>query len=143
MRYLRPSAEFRQTFQYNNLMYESLSYLPELFLNQAFEAYVDQHLFQPLNMSSSTYSVKEAEECETLADGFQWHMRDFTRGINGTRRATVPYFFRPGRERIWAGAGGVLSSARDLVCFNILPPPSSWSIMFIAEFRRQCGPQCS
>ncbi len=96
-------------------MYESLSYLPELLLNQTFESYVGQHLFQPLNMSSSTYDVKEAEERGTLADGFQWHMRDITRGINGTRRATVPYFFRPGEERIWAGAGGVLASARDLV----------------------------
>lgn len=115
MRFLRPSAEFRQTFQYNNLMYESLSYLPEILLNQTFESYVEEHLFRPLNMSSSTYSVKEAEEGGNFADGFQWHMRDITRDINGTRRATVPYFLRPGEERIWAGAGGVLSSAHDLV----------------------------
>ncbi|KAF9005373.1 beta-lactamase/transpeptidase-like protein [Hymenopellis radicata] len=35
-------------------------------------------------------------------------------GKNGTLTATVPYFQRPGEESIWAGAGGVLSSARDL-----------------------------
>ncbi|KAF9441628.1 beta-lactamase/transpeptidase-like protein [Macrolepiota fuliginosa MF-IS2] len=114
MRYLRPSAEFRQTFQYNNLMYEALSYLPRLLLNQSFESYINQHIFQPLNMSSSTYSIKVAEGREAFAHGFQWHMRDFSRGINGTRRATVPYFFRPGEETMWAGAGGILLSARDL-----------------------------
>ncbi|KAF9470965.1 beta-lactamase/transpeptidase-like protein, partial [Pholiota conissans] len=34
LRYLRPSAEHRETFQYNNLMYETLSYLPQVLLNQ-------------------------------------------------------------------------------------------------------------
>ncbi|KAJ3573150.1 hypothetical protein NP233_g2618 [Leucocoprinus birnbaumii] len=115
LRHLRPSAEFRQSFQYNNLMYESLSYLPPLLLNQTFESYVDEHIFKPLNMTSSTYSVAEAESWGTFADGFQDHLRDLTRGINGTKRATVPYIFRPGQENIWAGAGGVLTSARDLV----------------------------
>ncbi|KAF5346704.1 hypothetical protein D9756_010344 [Leucocoprinus leucothites] len=115
LRHLRPSAELRQTFQYNNLMYESLSYLPTLLLNQTFESYINQHIFSPLNMTSSTYSIAEAERRGTFADGFQDHMRDLTRGINGTKRATVPYFARPGEERIWAGAGGVLTSARDLV----------------------------
>lgn len=114
LRYLRPSAEFRQTYQYNNLMYDSLSYLPTLFLNQTFESYIDQHIFTPLNMSSSTYSVAEAENRGTLADGFQYHMRDLARGINGTKRAMVPFFDRPGEEAIRAGAGGVLASARDL-----------------------------
>ncbi|KAH9484585.1 Protein flp [Psilocybe cubensis] len=114
LRYLRPSAEFRETFQYNNLMYETLSYLPQVLLNQTYESYISQHLFNPLNMTSSTYSVEEAEAWGTLADGFQWDMQDTIRGINGTRIATVPYFQRPGEEKTWAGAGGVLTSARDL-----------------------------
>ncbi|TFK32568.1 beta-lactamase/transpeptidase-like protein [Crucibulum laeve] len=114
LRYLRPSAEFRETFQYNNLMYETLSYLPQLLLNQTYESYVQEHLFDPLNMTSSTFSVKEAEERGTMADGFQWSMRDLTQGINGTLVPTIPYFQRPGEEKIWAGAGGVLTSARDL-----------------------------
>ncbi|KAF8163798.1 beta-lactamase/transpeptidase-like protein [Crassisporium funariophilum] len=114
LRYLRPSAEFRETFQYNNLMYETLSYLPQVLLNQTYESYVKQHLFGPLNMTASTYSVAEAESRGTLVDGFQWHMRDITKGINGTLVPTVPYFQRPGEERTWAGAGGVLTSSRDL-----------------------------
>lgn len=96
-------------------MYETLSYLPVLLLNQTYESYIAQHIFEPLNMTSSTYYVAEAEARGTLADGFQWDMQDLTRGINGTLIPTVPYFLRAGEESIWSGAGGVLSSARDLV----------------------------
>ncbi|PPQ91367.1 hypothetical protein CVT25_004134 [Psilocybe cyanescens] len=118
LRYLRPSAEFRETFQYNNLMYETLSYLPYILLNQTYESYIAQHLFNPLNMTSSTYSVEEAEARGTLVDGFQWDMQDLLHRINGTLVPTVPYFQRPGEERTWAGAGGVLTSARDLAMWT-------------------------
>ncbi|KAF8188844.1 beta-lactamase/transpeptidase-like protein [Mycena galopus ATCC 62051] len=114
MRFLRPSAALRETYQYNNLMYETLSYLPLTLLNQTFESYVSEHLFDPLGMASSTYSVAEAEANGSLAHGFQWDMQDFLVGLNGTPTATVPYFQRPGEEQIWAGAGGILASARDL-----------------------------
>ncbi|PFH47486.1 hypothetical protein AMATHDRAFT_67688 [Amanita thiersii Skay4041] len=114
LKYLRPSAEFREVFQYSNSMYESLTVLPLTLLNQSFEAYVTEHLFNPLNMSSSTYSVKDAEASGQLAHGFQWTMRDLTRGIKGARTATIPYYSRNGSEKAYAGAGGVISSARDL-----------------------------
>ncbi|KAF9471387.1 beta-lactamase/transpeptidase-like protein [Pholiota conissans] len=65
-------------------------------------------------MTASTFYVAEAEARGTLADGFQWDMQDITKGKNGTLVPTVPYFQRPGEEKTWAGAGGVLSSARDL-----------------------------
>ncbi|KAF9057542.1 beta-lactamase/transpeptidase-like protein [Panaeolus papilionaceus] len=114
LRYLRPSSEFRETFQYNNLMYETLSYLPQVLLGQTFESYIDEHLFKPLNMTSSTYSVAEAEARGTLADGFERDMQDRVCGRNGTVIPGIPYFQRPGEEYTWAGAGGVLTSARDL-----------------------------
>jgi CubicO group peptidase (beta-lactamase class C family) len=96
-------------------MYEALSHLHPVLLNTSFEAYVEAHLFAPLNMSSSTYSVAKAE-AENLAEGFQWNYRDFTKGYNGTLMPTIPYFLRPKDAEILAGAGGVFSSARDLVC---------------------------
>ncbi|PFH48758.1 hypothetical protein AMATHDRAFT_64704 [Amanita thiersii Skay4041] len=114
LKYLRPSAEFRETFQYNNLMYESLSLLPPVLLNQSYESYIAQNLFDPLNMTSSTYSVKDAESSGNLADGFQWSLRDLTKEFRGTRTAVVPFYARNGTENILAGAGGVISSARDL-----------------------------
>ena len=99
-------------------MYETLSYLPQVLLNQTYEAYIAEHIFKPLDMTASTFSVAEAEARGTLAHGFQHDEQDFTKGKNGTLKATVPYFQRPGEERTWAGAGGVLTSARDLVRFS-------------------------
>ncbi|KAJ7153968.1 beta-lactamase/transpeptidase-like protein [Mycena crocata] len=126
MQYLRPSAALREQYQYNNLMYETLSHLPPTLLNQTFESYIEQHLFSPLRMSSSTYSVAEAEEGGRLAHGFHWSMQDYLVGFNGTKTATVPYFQRPGEEKIWAGAAGVLTSARDL---------STWVAMLLNKGR--------
>ena len=73
-------------------MYETLSYLPEALLNQTYEAYIAEHIFKPLNMTLSTFSVVEAEARETLAHGFQPDAQDLTKGKNGTLKATVPYF---------------------------------------------------
>ncbi|KAF5323782.1 hypothetical protein D9619_012929 [Psilocybe cf. subviscida] len=127
LRHLRPSASFRETFQYNNMMYETLSYLTQVLLNQTFESYVSEHLFGPLNMTSSTYSVAEAEASGNLAHGFGWDGEDATLedrtgepGKNGTRIPMVPYFQRPGEEKTWAGAGGVLTSARDLATWTAM-----------------------
>lgn len=111
MCYLRPSAEFRETFQYNNLMYETLSYLPQILLNQTYESYIAQHIFDPLSMTASTFSVSEVKARGTLADGFLRDMKDLMNNKNGTLTPIVPYFHRPGEENIWAGAGGVLTSA--------------------------------
>ncbi|KAF9074317.1 beta-lactamase/transpeptidase-like protein [Rhodocollybia butyracea] len=114
LRYLRPSAEIRETWQYNNLMYETLSYLPILLLGKSYESYIAEHLFQPLNMTGSVYSVAHAEASVNMAHGYMRSMRDEVTGVNGTLTPTVPYFFRPGGEQIWAGSGGVISSARDM-----------------------------
>jgi CubicO group peptidase (beta-lactamase class C family) len=115
LRFLRPSAALREQYQYNNLMYEALSYLQPTLLNQSFESYITEHIFTPRGMAASTYSVAEAEARGTLAHGFQWSGKDLVYGENGTLTPTVPYFQRPGEEEIWAGAAGILSSARDLV----------------------------
>ncbi|KAJ6587916.1 beta-lactamase/transpeptidase-like protein [Mycena capillaripes] len=126
LRFLRPSAELREQYQYNNLMYETLSHLPPTLLNQTFESYIAEHLFGPLGMASSTYSVADAEKSGNFADGFHWDMQDHLFGLNGTKTATVPYFQRPGEEGIWAGAAGVLTSARDL---------STWVAMLLNKGR--------
>ena len=69
-------------------------------------------------MTTSTFSVVEAEARGTLVDGYLSDVQYFTKGKNGTLKASVPYFQRPGEERTCAGAGGVLTSARDLVRFS-------------------------
>ncbi|XP_006462727.1 hypothetical protein AGABI2DRAFT_179366 [Agaricus bisporus var. bisporus H97] len=113
LRYLRPSAEFREFFQYNNLLYDSLGLLPEVLVGQSLSAYVDHHIFKPLGLSNSTYSITEAEK-RLLADGFLTSGQDLKRGLNGIKKPIVPFYARPGEESISAGSGGVISSARDM-----------------------------
>ena len=79
-------------------MYETLSYLPEALLNQTYEAYIAEHIFKPLNMTSSTFSVVEAEARETLAHRFKPDAQDFTKGKNGTLKATVPFLNVPTKK---------------------------------------------
>ncbi|EEB99373.1 hypothetical protein MPER_00961 [Moniliophthora perniciosa FA553] len=49
-RYLKPSASFRSTYQYNNVMYMVLSYLPTRLLREKppITRYVKEHIFEPL-----------------------------------------------------------------------------------------------
>ena len=52
-------------------------------------------------MTSSTFSVVETEARETVAHGFQSDAQDFTKGkngLNGTLKATVPYFNVPAKK---------------------------------------------
>ncbi|KXN88233.1 Protein flp [Leucoagaricus sp. SymC.cos] len=91
LRFLRPSAEFRETWQYNNLMYDSLAYLPQLSVNQSFSSYVEQHILQPLGIGRGLQS-----------------------GFDGVKKPIVPLFVKPGNDYDLAGSAGVLSSARDL-----------------------------
>ncbi|KAG6864602.1 hypothetical protein C0991_008334 [Blastosporella zonata] len=117
LRHLRPSAPFRSTYQYNNMMFETLSHLPKQLLNMSFESFVDEYIFKPAGMNVSTYSVADAESqsLPIMAEGHQYSFRDFYNEEPGKLRPTVPYFQRPGEERVWAGAGGILTSVRDMV----------------------------
>lgn len=67
-------------------------------------------------MSSSTFNVHDAETTRPgqLAEGFVRSGKVDSLGIKGTRRSINPYFLQSGNE-IWGGAGGVLTSANDLV----------------------------
>jgi CubicO group peptidase (beta-lactamase class C family) len=64
--YLEPAHDLRTRWHYQNLMYMLAGYLVEVVSGQTWEAFVQQHLFQPLEMTSSTFdigqTVKEASD---------------------------------------------------------------------------------
>ncbi|KAJ7662524.1 beta-lactamase/transpeptidase-like protein [Mycena polygramma] len=72
LKYLKPSAGFREFYQYNNMMYAILSYLPAVLLphKPPFVQYVTDNLIAPLGMNSTTYSFAEANATGRMADGF-------------------------------------------------------------------------
>jgi CubicO group peptidase (beta-lactamase class C family) len=101
MKHLRPSAEFRDIWQYNNCMYTLLGYLPELLLpsKKPLARYVKELIFEPLGMTSTTYSYWHAKASGNLADGMTRQGVNFTENPfgNGTVRAK-PFWSQIGGE---------------------------------------------
>lgn len=119
LKYQRPSAEFRDVFQYNNNMYTLLSSLQPILLpsKTPFARYVKEHIFDPLGLSSTTYSYDTAKANGHLADGMTKQGVNVSENPlgNGTVRA-LPFWSTIGGEdgNIMSGAGGVISSAVDM-----------------------------
>ena len=59
LRYLEPSASFRQRYQYNNLMFMTAGLLVERVAGEPWDAVVKQRIFTPLGMTASNTSVRD------------------------------------------------------------------------------------
>jgi CubicO group peptidase (beta-lactamase class C family) len=57
LQYLEPTRDMRAFWQYQNMMYMAAGYLVEVISGQTWEAFVRQHLFQPLEMPRSNFDV--------------------------------------------------------------------------------------
>jgi len=102
MRHLEPSADFRSTWQYQNLMYMTAGYLIELISGQTWEEFVRDRIFAPLGMCDSTLSVEESQQSPDFALPYKKERDDTVHEI--------PFYSQ------WAvgPAGGINSSIRDL-----------------------------
>lgn len=67
LRYLEPSAPFRTTFQYQNLMYMTAGYLAGQLSGTSWEEVVRRRLFQPLDMETSNLSVEATQQASNYA----------------------------------------------------------------------------
>jgi CubicO group peptidase (beta-lactamase class C family) len=100
LRYLQPSKPFRQTWQYNNLAYDTAGYLTEVLLGSTWSDAVRSRLLDPLGMKHTGFSTREASEGDlawpykSVADGFV--------------RQQLP------RKTEGGPAGGIVSSAADM-----------------------------
>ncbi|KAF7373511.1 Beta-lactamase domain-containing protein [Mycena sanguinolenta] len=117
MKYLKPSAEFRSKFQYNNLMYTTLSYLPTALLpsKPTFAQYVHDNILEPLGMNSTTYSFQVANATNRLADGFG---REGDTSMNPITQPShsMPFWLQAGGTdgtTVVSGPGGVITSIND------------------------------
>ncbi|KIK66161.1 hypothetical protein GYMLUDRAFT_55999 [Collybiopsis luxurians FD-317 M1] len=113
MKHLRPSSEFRETQQYNNLMYMTVSYLPEVLYGKPFPQFVQEKIFNPLGMNATSYATNRP----ALADGFKkdHSTRREDDVFGGTPRA-MPHAAPSSGEAnsIRLGPGGVITSAADM-----------------------------
>ncbi|KAK7018013.1 hypothetical protein VNI00_018439 [Paramarasmius palmivorus] len=120
-RHLKPSAGFRSTWQYNSIMYSLLGYLPAATLPQkpALATYLKTHVFDPLGLTSATFSLATAKKSGKLADptareGINRTEDLFGKGI--TRVLRYPTWFQEDSEDggFIAGAGGAIMSVKDV-----------------------------
>ncbi|KAJ7153556.1 beta-lactamase/transpeptidase-like protein [Mycena crocata] len=100
LRYLKPSAEFRETFQYNNLMYEVLSYLPTVLLphKPSLAQYVQENILNPLGMNSTTYSFARANATGKLVDSFAREGDATQNPLNRTVTHALPFWLQLGGD---------------------------------------------
>lgn len=115
LRYLRPSAEFRDINQYNNQMYVTAAYIVEHLTNQTIQEFVTEKFIKPLGMDDSTYVYDETMFGHGLADGFvaleSGHPEG--KGRDKTIYKPIPYFDLQGDTSLIAGAGGIISNVKD------------------------------
>lgn len=67
LKYLRPSKELREVFQYNNLMFMTAGVLANRVGGASWENLVRQKVFQPLGMSQSNFSVNDSQKTDDFA----------------------------------------------------------------------------
>ncbi len=68
--YLEPQEPARQTFLYNNLMYAAVGYLIELQSGKTWEQFVKERILDPLEMSSTSYSIADMLKRPEFGVGF-------------------------------------------------------------------------
>jgi CubicO group peptidase (beta-lactamase class C family) len=68
--YLEPEQPIRETFLYNNLMYAAVGYLIELQSGKTWEQFVKERILDPLEMSSTNYSIAEMLRRPEFGVGF-------------------------------------------------------------------------
>jgi len=103
MKLLRPIFEPREQYSYNNQMFMLASYLVSKYSAMPYNTFVEQRIFAPLNMTSSTYAPSKAQ-----ASGLLTH--SWTK--EGRR---VPEWF--GDDSVIdlnAGPGGLITNAIDM-----------------------------
>ncbi|XP_048733368.2 D-alanyl-D-alanine-carboxypeptidase/endopeptidase AmpH-like [Ostrea edulis] len=104
MKHLDGTGRFRDSFYYNNLMFGLLTRITEMLGGKTWEALVKEHIFDPLDMTSSNFATTADPEKLELAKGYVDH--------NGELKE-VPWEF----SRRWGklcGAGCILSTADDM-----------------------------
>jgi CubicO group peptidase (beta-lactamase class C family) len=68
--YLEPQEPLRETFLYNNLMFAAVGYLIELQSGKTWEQFVKERILEPLEMSSTSYSIADMLKRPAFGVGF-------------------------------------------------------------------------
>lgn len=71
LRYLQPSKDLRQTFQYNNLMFMTAGYLGGQLVGKTWEEAVRERVLLPLSMTNTNFSVLDSQKSADFAQPYR------------------------------------------------------------------------
>ena len=71
LQYLEPTHELRTVFQYQSLMYMTAGYLVGEIAESSWEEFVQQEIFNPLEMRDSNFSVETSQQADDFALPYQ------------------------------------------------------------------------
>lgn len=109
LRHLAPSADFRDAWQYQNLLYLTAGYLAGEVAGQSWEELVRRRIFERLGMAGSNFSVAASQESDDFALPYQYQER-------GAQLRAMP--FRPIDEI--APAGAINAGVADMAPWLLL-----------------------
>lgn len=69
--YLKPTADLRERYQYNNLMFLTAGYLIEVMTDKRWEDAIRTYIFTPLEMKRSNFSVEESQKDSDFSLGYR------------------------------------------------------------------------
>jgi CubicO group peptidase (beta-lactamase class C family) len=70
IRYLKPSFEIRQRYQYGNLMYFVAGMALERLAGKSWEEFIQERILNPLQMKSTNFSVEETQKSANYASPY-------------------------------------------------------------------------
>jgi CubicO group peptidase (beta-lactamase class C family) len=110
LEYLQPSEGFRETFQYQNLMFMTAGYLAGKVEDTTWENVVRREIFEPLEMVSSNFSVEETKKSADHALPYRYQDEDADKKIKAELKE-IPF-----RNLDAIGpAGSINSNLEDMV----------------------------
>ena len=102
LRYLEPTTSFRNTWQYQNLMFMTAGYLEERLTGQSWDQLIRDRIFAPLGMTRSNTSVTDIPKADDFAHAYTW---------SEVGLARIPY---RNLDHV-APAGSINSSVEDML----------------------------
>lgn len=135
LEHLRPSAEIRDTWQYNNQHYFTLAEIVSTLSGMPFTDFVQKEIFDPLNMTTTTYNSTVAKESGHRAEAILHHGMDWkackaykagdTKAPEGCLGKKAGFgWWTEGSGVDEAGAGAMVISGNDMV--HSLHTPQFW-----------------
>jgi CubicO group peptidase (beta-lactamase class C family) len=115
LKYLQPNEDFREIFQYQNLMFMTAGYLAGDIAGKSWEDLVREKIFQPLGMSSSNLSVDDSKKVSDYALPYRYEDEDEKKKKKGELKE-IPF-----RNIDAIGpAGSINSNIRDMARWTLM-----------------------